>query len=58
MVFINVAEDLGFETIIPGFLEKRVLNKELLHGVSFASAGTGYDDLTANFTVCYLFLFF
>ncbi|RWR89640.1 GDSL esterase/lipase [Cinnamomum micranthum f. kanehirae] len=46
-----IAEDLGFERIVPGFLDKRGLNKEeLLHGVSFASAATGYDDLTANFT--------
>lgn len=51
-----VAEDLGFGRIVAGFLEKRGLNKEeLLHGVSFASAATGYDDLTANFTVCLFF---
>ncbi|KAI3963191.1 hypothetical protein MKX01_030321 [Papaver californicum] len=45
-----IAEALGFTKIIPGYLEPNVTNNQILHGVSFASAASGYDDLTANLT--------
>ncbi|KAF8408991.1 hypothetical protein HHK36_005062 [Tetracentron sinense] len=45
-----IAEAFGYTTIIPGFLERNLKKEELLHGISFASAASGYDDLTANFT--------
>ncbi|XP_057949094.1 GDSL esterase/lipase At5g45950 [Malania oleifera] len=43
-----VAEALGYANQIPGFLDRRAKKTDKLHGVSFASAASGYDDLTAN----------
>ncbi|KAM7525056.1 hypothetical protein LguiA_014958 [Lonicera macranthoides] len=48
-----IAEALGYEKIIRGFLEPQLKKEDLLHGVSFASAGSGYDDLTANLSVVF-----
>ncbi|CAL5346112.1 unnamed protein product [Camellia sinensis] len=45
-----IAEAFGYTNIIRGFLDPTIQKVDLLHGVSFASAGSGYDDLTANFT--------
>ncbi|XP_010273775.1 PREDICTED: GDSL esterase/lipase At2g30220-like [Nelumbo nucifera] len=38
---------LGIKEFLPAFLDPRLPDSELLTGVSFASAGSGYDDLTA-----------
>ncbi|KAK9267168.1 hypothetical protein L1049_009588 [Liquidambar formosana] len=43
-----IAESIGYTSSIPGFLDPNVKKADLLYGVSFASAGSGYDDLTAN----------
>ncbi|CAK9134657.1 unnamed protein product [Ilex paraguariensis] len=43
-----IAEALGYTTIIQGYLDPHKRKADLVHGVSFASAGSGYDDLTAN----------
>ncbi|KAJ6767020.1 GDSL ESTERASE/LIPASE [Salix purpurea] len=43
-----IAEALGYTKIIPAFLDPNLKPADLLHGVSFASAASGYDDLTAN----------
>ncbi|XP_058100656.1 GDSL esterase/lipase At5g45950-like [Magnolia sinica] len=45
-----LAEEFGISRMIPAFLDKGLKKTDLLHGVSFASAGSGYDDLTAHFT--------
>ncbi|XP_010279185.1 PREDICTED: GDSL esterase/lipase At5g45950-like [Nelumbo nucifera] len=45
-----IAEALGHTKIISGFLDRHLTQENLLHGVSFASAGSGYDYLTANFS--------
>ncbi|KAF5206146.1 GDSL esterase/lipase [Thalictrum thalictroides] len=45
-----IAEALGYTMTIPGYLQPNLSNQNLLHGVSFASAASGYDDLTANLT--------
>ncbi|KAL9668913.1 hypothetical protein QQ045_006454 [Rhodiola kirilowii] len=42
------AESLGIKSFIPPFLDPILKKADLLTGVSFASAGSGYDDLTAN----------
>ncbi|KAL6333444.1 hypothetical protein AAG906_028629 [Vitis piasezkii] len=42
------AEALGYRNIIPAFLDPHIQKADLLHGVSFASSASGYDDLTAN----------
>ncbi|KAF6175707.1 hypothetical protein GIB67_022709 [Kingdonia uniflora] len=45
-----IAEAIGFTKIIPGFLDLHLKKENLLHGVSFAFAASGYDELTANLT--------
>ncbi|XP_021726579.1 GDSL esterase/lipase At5g45950-like isoform X2 [Chenopodium quinoa] len=45
-----VAEALGYAKTVPAFLDPNITKEDLLHAVSFASAGSGYDDLTANLT--------
>ncbi|KAK1275843.1 GDSL esterase/lipase [Acorus gramineus] len=45
-----IALMLGFAKSIPAFLDPNLKPEELRHGVSFASAASGYDDLTANLT--------
>ncbi|KAL4204685.1 hypothetical protein AMTRI_Chr01g133230 [Amborella trichopoda] len=45
-----IAEFLGLKSIVPAFLERGLTMEELVHGVSFASAASGYDDFTANIT--------
>ncbi|KAL1289117.1 hypothetical protein HN51_057900 [Arachis hypogaea] len=41
-------EAMGFRKIVPPFLDPNLKLEDLPYGVSFASAATGYDDLTAN----------
>ncbi|MBA0729262.1 hypothetical protein Golax_025965 [Gossypium laxum] len=43
-----IAEALGYTNEIRPFLNKRLRPVDILHGVSFASAASGYDELTAN----------
>ncbi|OMO76347.1 Lipase, GDSL [Corchorus capsularis] len=42
------SEALGYTKAIRPYLGKRLRPIDILHGVSFASAASGYDDLTAN----------
>ncbi|KAL8059263.1 hypothetical protein ABFX02_03G073900 [Erythranthe guttata] len=42
------AEELGIKTLLPPFLDPSLQDQDLLTGVSFASANTGYDPLTAR----------
>ncbi|XP_024989319.1 GDSL esterase/lipase EXL3-like [Cynara cardunculus var. scolymus] len=41
-----LAEALGVKGNLPAYLDPSLQTKDLLSGVSFASAGTGYDPLT------------
>ncbi|XP_050234324.1 GDSL esterase/lipase APG-like [Mercurialis annua] len=41
------ADTLGFKSYIPPYLSPAASGKNLLHGASFASAGSGYDDKAA-----------
>ncbi|KAL4279493.1 hypothetical protein GQ457_03G036550 [Hibiscus cannabinus] len=43
-----IAEALGYTKAIRPFLHKSLRPVDILHGVSFASAASGYDELTAN----------
>ncbi|XP_065877216.1 GDSL esterase/lipase At5g45950 isoform X1 [Euphorbia lathyris] len=43
-----IAEAIGYTKAIPAFLDPNLKPSDLLHGVSFASAASGYDDFTAN----------
>ncbi|KAL7155514.1 hypothetical protein ABFS83_03G079600 [Erythranthe nasuta] len=42
------AEELGIKPVLPPFLDPSLQDQDLLTGVSFASANTGYDPLTAR----------
>lgn len=42
------ADQLGIQRMIPGFLDPTLKLGQLRKGVSFASAGSGFDDVTAN----------
>ncbi|KAI3495401.1 hypothetical protein L1887_37739 [Cichorium endivia] len=43
-----IADALGHTKTIPAYLDPNLANAQLLNGVSFASGGSGYDDLTAE----------
>ncbi|XP_068654240.1 GDSL esterase/lipase At5g45950 [Aristolochia californica] len=43
-----IASELGITKVIPGFLGQNLTREGLINGASFASAASGYDDLTAN----------
>ncbi|KAF5206147.1 GDSL esterase/lipase [Thalictrum thalictroides] len=45
-----VASHLGIKDYVPPYLDKTLSVEELMTGVSFASAGSGYDPLTAQTT--------
>ncbi|XP_077252179.1 GDSL-like Lipase/Acylhydrolase superfamily protein [Tasmannia lanceolata] len=45
-----IGDALGVTGIIPAFLDRSLKKEQLLHGVSFASAASGYDNLTADVT--------
>lgn len=55
--FLFPADELGFTNKISAFLDPNISEIDMLHGVSFASAGSGYDELTANFSVSFLTIF-
>ncbi|KAG9138787.1 hypothetical protein Leryth_007424 [Lithospermum erythrorhizon] len=42
-----LASSLGLKHVLPAYLDPKTTPEDLLTGVSFASAGSGYDDLTA-----------
>ncbi|KAL5995675.1 hypothetical protein ACLOJK_025743 [Asimina triloba] len=43
-----LASGLGIKEFLPAYTDPDLTTQELLTGVSFGSAGTGYDDLTAH----------
>ncbi|KAK4347207.1 hypothetical protein RND71_033546 [Anisodus tanguticus] len=43
-----IAEALGYVNMTRAFLDPQINKVDMLHGISFASAGSGYDDFTAN----------
>jgi phospholipase/lecithinase/hemolysin len=43
-----LAEGLGIKETVPAYLDPGLTPEDLLTGVSFASAGTGYDNRTAK----------
>ncbi|XP_057523995.1 GDSL esterase/lipase At2g40250 [Amaranthus tricolor] len=45
-----MAQLLGLKQFIPPYLNRSVSDRDLLTGVSFASAGSGLDDLTIDFS--------
>ena len=51
LVALFAAEKLSIGGSIPGFLDPKLKPGQLVTGVSFASAGSGYDDATAKRSV-------
>nr|GFB63692.1 GDSL esterase/lipase At5g45950-like [Tanacetum cinerariifolium] len=45
---MNAAGALGYTTEIKAYLDPSLKEEDLVHGVSFASGGSGYDDFTAD----------
>ncbi|KAJ0797011.1 putative triacylglycerol lipase [Helianthus annuus] len=45
-----IAAALGYRKEIKAYLDRYLKEEDLVHGVSFASGGSGYDDFTANIT--------
>ncbi|CAL1355531.1 unnamed protein product [Linum trigynum] len=43
-----IAEELGIKGSVPAYLDPSLQPKDLLTGVSFASAGAGFDPITAK----------
>nr|XP_043635196.1 GDSL esterase/lipase At5g42170-like [Erigeron canadensis] len=43
-----IAKALGVKEYLPAYLDSYIQDKDFITGVSFASAGTGYDPLTAS----------
>ncbi|KAI7746066.1 hypothetical protein M8C21_003742 [Ambrosia artemisiifolia] len=43
-----IADALGHTEYIPAYLDPNLTNAQLVNGVSFASGGSGFDDLTAQ----------
>ncbi|GJY59807.1 GDSL esterase/lipase-like protein [Tanacetum coccineum] len=43
-----IAGALGYTTEIKAYLDPSLKEEDLVHGVSFASGGSGYDDFTAD----------
>nr|XP_043618758.1 GDSL esterase/lipase At5g45950-like isoform X1 [Erigeron canadensis] len=43
-----IADALGHTKTIPAYLDPNLTNAQLVNGVSFASGGSGFDDLTAQ----------
>ncbi|MED6155187.1 hypothetical protein PIB30_002916 [Stylosanthes scabra] len=41
-----IASYVGLKDLLPPYLDPNITNQELITGVSFASAGSGYDPLT------------
>lgn len=47
----GTASYLGVKKYVPPYLDPTLSIQELVTGVSFASAGSGYDPLTPNLSV-------
>lgn len=45
---------MGIKENVPPYLDPTLSMEELMTGVSFASAGSGFDTLTATLTVIFL----
>lgn len=56
LCLINAARYVGVKEYVPPYLDQNLRIEELKTGVSFASAGTGFDPLTPKISVCYLML--
>lgn len=58
MVALHAASALGVKELLPPYLKKDLSLEELKTGVSFASAGSGYDNSTCRTMVTHAFSFF
>jgi hypothetical protein len=51
LALLYAASRLGLKDLVPAYLGTDLTDDDLLSGVSFASAGTGYDPLTSTLVV-------
>lgn len=51
-IFSIAARYVGVKDYVPPYLDPSLDIKELATGVSFASAGSGFDPLTPTISVC------
>lgn len=49
------ARYVGVKDYVPPYLDSSLTMEELMTGVSFASAGSGFDPLTPTISVCFSF---
>lgn len=55
--YIIAAEALGIKETLPPYLDPNLTTEDLLTGVCFASAGSGFDPLTVELAVILTLLF-
>ncbi|KAJ0484252.1 putative triacylglycerol lipase [Helianthus annuus] len=53
----TIAAKLGVMDYLPAYLDPSLQNEDMIRGVSFASASSGFDPLTGRLLVCMHFLF-
>lgn len=54
-VCLSAARYVGVKDYVPPYLDPSLGIQELITGVSFASAGSGFDPLTPTISVCHSF---
>lgn len=47
----NAASQLGIKEYLPAYLDPELSDEDLLTGVSFASGGAGFDNISAKIAV-------
>ena len=47
----NAASQLGIKEYLPAYLDPELSDEDLLTGVSFASGGAGFDNISAEIAV-------
>ena len=51
MQLMFTVEGLGIKDLLPPYLDRNLQDSDLITGVSFASAGSGLDNLTSKILV-------
>lgn len=57
MLICDSADFVGVKRNLPPYLDPSLTIDDYLSGVSFASAGAGFDPLTSQISVIFLFIF-
>lgn len=54
----TTAEEFSIKEYLPAYLDTNLSPQDLLTGVSFASGAAGFDPLTSQVAVNFIFLFY